>query len=89
MHARQLACIGQIGQIAADGLQRDAKALGQILDHNFALAAGNCQDFWVAKPARHGALTWLNCPFFQQNMPASTQICNVLQAPFAIHNFTD
>ena len=40
--------IGQFGQIAPDGLQRDAEAAGKIFHQHPALASGEFEDFTLS-----------------------------------------
>ena len=45
MHPVQMPGVGQLGQIAADGLQRDVEPLRQIFDHHPAFGAGDVPGF--------------------------------------------
>ncbi len=53
VHALQLARLVEIGQIAADGLGGDAKAGGQIIDHDPPLGARDLQDVGQTKALGH------------------------------------
>ena len=62
--------IGQFGQIAADGLDRDVEPLGQIFDHDLALGPGDFQNVGLAECLRHGPLVsvlFRLCSFFPAN----------------------
>jgi hypothetical protein len=56
MHPVEVAGIGQIRQVAPDGLQGHVKALRQVLDGDPALVARNLQDLGLPETQRHGDL---------------------------------
>lgn len=49
MHTLQPARLGQIGQIAANGLKRHAEMQGQFVDRYLAIAAGDFENLWLTK----------------------------------------
>jgi len=53
MHALQLSCLGQLGQVTPDCLRRHTKVFDQPLDGHFALASGDLDDFRLAKRLYH------------------------------------
>jgi hypothetical protein len=53
MHTVQQPCVGQIGQVAPDGLQRDGKAFSQRFHDNAPLVARNFQYFGLPKTQGH------------------------------------
>ena len=54
MHALELAGIGELGEVAADGLYRDVEPFREVLDHDLALAARDLEDVGLAKRLGHG-----------------------------------
>jgi hypothetical protein len=53
MHAVKVAHVGKIGQVSANGLQRDVKSLCQIVDHHATFGADDVENFILAKTEGH------------------------------------
>ena len=59
MYPVELARLGKIGKVAANGLQGDTEMLRQKFDADLAVAARDLEDFGVAKRAGHSRLSFL------------------------------
>ena len=49
VHPVQITRVGQFGQVAADGLQGDIKALCKVFNHHTAFGFGDIQNFALPK----------------------------------------
>lgn len=53
MHSGQPSGLGQVGQVAADGLQGDAEMRGKPFDRDLALAARDVEYLGMPECLRH------------------------------------
>ena len=76
MHAVQQACLGQLTQIAPDGLQRHLEPLGQIVDLHTTLAARQIKNLVLPNAQCHVASLVARFPDEDEAIREYAQVCH-------------